>query len=162
MTPPELTLPEISPFPPFTLLVLILYFSFPLSPAPPCLLLFFTPLLYAVFSLSPLCRLLRLPALSVMQLVVLKVWSVGRLVGEGVGGREGGRRGASGSLRSTPKYALLSTQTHKGLLPNKNTLFLISSCAKLAAQAQRHRLQRRRERKELWELLSSLWTLMIG
>lgn len=37
---------------------------------------------HVVFTLSPCCRLLSLPALSVLQLVVLKVWSVGCLMGE--------------------------------------------------------------------------------
>jgi len=69
------------------------------------------------------------------------------LVGEEeeVGGGGGG--GGSGSLRSIPKYALLSTQTHKGPLPNKNTLFLISSCAKHTPPKPKDTGYRERERE---------------
>lgn len=77
----------------------------------------------------PSCRLHTLsppslPALSVMQLVALKVWGV-------IGG-------GSGSLPSTPKYAPLCTHAHKRLLPNKkhsaSHLLMLQTHA---AQAQR-------------------------
>lgn len=82
--------PQNVSFPPLPLhthsavsLLLLSPFTAPsLSPPPPLLLL--SP--RAVFTLSPHCPLLSLPALSVLQLVVLKVWSVGRLV---VGGNLG-------------------------------------------------------------------------
>lgn len=71
--------------PPFTLLGLSLCLYVPLSLHPPCLLLSSFSLTSSSHS-SPRRRLLSLPAPSVLQLVVLKVWSVGRLVGEGAGG----------------------------------------------------------------------------
>lgn len=91
---------------------------FPCACFPLSRLLLFLISPHVVFTLPPHCLLLSLPALSVLQLVALKVWSAGCLVG------------ALRACAVLPKFARLSTQAHKRLLPNKNTLILISSCSR--------------------------------
>lgn len=75
--PLEFTLPLLHTFSAVLVLLLSLF------TVPSCVLLFFSfPLILPSVPLPTIS----LPALSVMQLVVLKVWSVGRLVGEAGGG----------------------------------------------------------------------------
>lgn len=96
MTPPELTLPNISLFP-FLLSTLSLFSHFPLSVLPPCLLLLF--FFFPFMPSSTSSRGFSLFLFSVLQLVVLK-----SVACRAFGGRSRRRRRRGGGLWEPAQY----------------------------------------------------------
>lgn len=142
MTPSEFALPK------NTLPFLFL----PPSHSPGSLLCFYVPLSLSSSSLmlsSPLpsVGLLACPASSALQLVVLKEWSAGRLVGEG-------SRRRVGACSLPQNMRCFSDACTKGLLPNKqNTVSHLAACQTHCPNPKD---------RETWEQLSVLWMLIIG